>query len=555
MNKKIKVGGVETTITDRNYLGAGGQAAVYRNGPIVYKIYHDKKDMLPLPKIEELSKLTPPNVVVPLHVVYDAVAGDAIGYAMKFLTDTEPLCKYFTKGFKQDNGVTPDLAAALIKRLLLTVKLIHCENVLIVDLNELNVLVAQNHTDPWMIDTDSYQTPSFKATAIMPSVRDPKSAKGFTELSDWFSWGILAFQVYINIHPYKGTHPNYKPAEWQKRMTDGASLFDKGVRLPAVCNDFSVVPKRHLDWFKDTFGKNNRSEPPLPDSISPIAVPQAAVVIQGSDKFEIHQIASYPEPIVHVTSFAGVMYVVTKKAVYVGQNKVFERARFKTVLTCVDTLGDVVMATSDGSPTYQFHSYGSISGTGAFARNNAIYTVNRGQLVQNNFRIAERRKLHVAEQVESVSELATHVFDGCLIQDLLGRKYLTIPYALGRCTAKPVPELNGFRVIDAKSERHITVVIAEREGKYDRFIFSFRPDFSTFATLQEHDVAYEGINFTVTDSGVCVLVSGNDAYVFKDVPQYARYDNPPLDATMKLFTHGNGVCFVNDNAIFSLKLK
>lgn len=57
-----------------------------------------------------------------------------------------------------------------------------------VDLNELNVLVGSSFVEPFMIETDSYQTPSYRATAIMDSIRDRLVPTGqFALLTDWFS--------------------------------------------------------------------------------------------------------------------------------------------------------------------------------------------------------------------------------------------------------------------------------------------------------------------------------------------------------------------------------
>ena len=47
---------------------------------------------------------------------------------------------------------------------------------------------------------DSYQTAHYPATAIMPSVRDWKvPLHDFSELSDWFSFAIVSFQVFLGF--------------------------------------------------------------------------------------------------------------------------------------------------------------------------------------------------------------------------------------------------------------------------------------------------------------------------------------------------------------------
>jgi len=76
-------------------------------------------------------------------------------------------------------------------------------------------MITNNYKTPIFLDVDSYQTPSFHADALMESVRDPLIQNNkFTELSDWYSFGIVVFQMYIGIHPFKGRHPNFKKNEW-----------------------------------------------------------------------------------------------------------------------------------------------------------------------------------------------------------------------------------------------------------------------------------------------------------------------------------------------------
>ena len=145
MNKKVKIGSGGTfTITDRMYIAAGGEGTIYVNGGKAFKIYHDKNNVISLQKLKELSVINNPNVITPQDIIYDASTGEAIGYVTDFITDTEPLLKYFTKTYKQDNSISMAMILDLIKKMHLITSSIHSSNVLVVDYNELNVLIKNS---------------------------------------------------------------------------------------------------------------------------------------------------------------------------------------------------------------------------------------------------------------------------------------------------------------------------------------------------------------------------------------------------------------------------
>lgn len=567
MSQKIIVGskGLALTLTDRDYVAAGGEAAVFKKDNIAYRIYHKPTDMIPLDKIKELMLVTSPNVNKPLDIIYEPKTSLPLGFTMEFLEKTHPLCKLFTGSFKDDNGIDPMMTAALVKKLQSTVSEVHKDRFLIVDLNEMNVLVSDDFTTPYFIDVGSWQTPSFPATAIMESIRDPlvKNMK-FTEGSDWFSWSILAFQLYTHVHPYKGRHPNYKLSEWRRRMDDGVSVFANGATVPSFCNSFSVIPKRHLDWFKAVYTKNERSEPPLPDSTAAVALPPQVVTLRTSSRFTISEVHNYGTDIISVHYLYGVEYTITKKGIYInrGNHKFPLTAKNPKEMVCEsDTPNSPVFAYSDGGNDMVFRTGYSVIGdaainNGYFYRNGAIYTVAHGTMVENTFTTMGSNIGLRATVVENVSELTTKVFDGLVLQDLFGKAWLSVPYDKGRCLSKHIKEMDGFRILDAKGVKNFCVVVGEKKGKYHRFIIIFDSEYRQYTVREVPDINYDGINFTVSPGGVGVLLS-NDSEVelFRDNTNINVITDPPFDAKMKLFCAPDGVHFINGTSIFKVTMK
>lgn len=574
MNQKIRIGtsGPTLTLTDKHYKASGGEASIYVQGGKAYKLYHDPdQKMLPLKKMQELTAITNSQVILPQDVVYEASSTKPLGYTTRFVDNAEPLLKFFTRTFKDDHNISFVMINELIKQMQVVVADVHSSKCLIVDLNELNVL-AQIHPstiEPWFIDVDSYSTPSFKATAIMDSVRDRRvskvDSKGVLhyhpdEMSDWYSWAILTFWLYTNIHPYRGAHSSYKPKDKQKQMDDGISVFHPGVRTPPSVNDFKVIPKRHLEWYKEIFLNNGRSVPPLADSSIPLLVPTQIVTIQGTDKITVSEVIAYSDQILSVHQFMGVYYTVTKKHVYAGKKEIGNVTAGKKTLVCNANDGTPIIAHQVGSQI-TFNELtastptGTINSQDMFNRNGAIYTITNAKMVENSFTAFGDKIIHRITELENVSMSST-MYDGCIIQDLLGKKYLTLPYKLGSAFSKHIPHLDGYRIVDAKSDKTVTVVLAEKKGVYDRFVIVFDKKYNDFQVRETKDVAYDTINFAVMDNGMCILLaSPSECELFSTATQYETLPNPPFDATMKLFTTPDGIFIVNGNSIHQIRRK
>ena len=545
------------TLTDKNYLASGGEASVYAKDLTAYKIYHDPAKMIPIGKIKELGQITSKNVLRPQNVIRNS-KNVSVGYTMRFIKTTHPLCKLFTKNFKASKKISDDDIVYLIKKTQQTISQIHKDGSLIVDLNELNLLVSAKFDIPYFIDVDSYQTLSYKATALMQSIKDPLvKNNNFTELSDWFGFGILAFQLYIGIHPYRGKHPDYKGNEWTKRMEDGISVFNKDVTLPMVCNDLSVIPKPHLEWFKDLFINNNRSIPPFADVVVTV-IPVPETYIEGTEHFETGLIWDAPEKLLSVFDFMGVHYSVGTEYVYKEKASLPNNIKDFEVLLCESSdmtpiickLKDELLTFEDVGTTV----IDTINASKMMYRNGAIYSTYDGKLIENTFDKIGSKIFHKTRVAANILSLSTKVFDGVVFQDLLGKCHITLPYEMGKCITVPVKELNGYRILESRSEKNICGVMVEKGGIYYRFVLVFNDTFTQYTVSKADNVAYAPINLTVMKNGVCIMITDSDVQIFKD-NKVKVINNPPFDSTTRLFNSSGTVFFIDGNKIYSAKMK
>jgi len=548
-------------LTDKDYIAAGGEAAVYKKGNTAYKIYHDPSKMISDGKIKELQVITSPTVLKPQDIILHN--NKTIGYIMSFVTNTHPICKLFTKTFRDKNNLEPKDIVDVVKKIQETIQKIHRDGCLIVDLNELNLLASKDFKDVYFIDVDSYQTKSYPATAIMESIRD-RQVKGnqFTTSSDWFSFAVIASQLYLGIHPYKGRHPNYKPGDWSQRMDDGISIFDSKVTLPRTCYDFSVIPKAHYDWFQDIFVKNMRSIPPLPDE-SLILIPISQFkVIESTGDFDVSEKWEYPDPVLMAYNYGGADFIVTTKKIYDDQKEYKKIPLEKGKVGFCNSGDEFFPATcylrDDNlaffAPDKTVPVLGGVKSQDFMMRNDHIYSLWDEKIIEYSIMKTSTKFILSSKQVCNASDTTTKFFDGVIFQDLLGKQFITLPFEPGKCIFKLIKELDGYRVLEAKSERNIVIALTEKGGSYHRFIFTFNDSYSDYKLRIEDDVSYCAVNFTVKPNGVCILATDTEVQIFKD-DKIKKITNAPFDATNKLMNRRGDVFFIDGNKIFSIKAK
>jgi hypothetical protein len=560
MSRTVKVQGQgQITIKDSDFLSSGGEAEVYLKKGVAYKIYHNPDKVISERKFKELSPLAGmDNIVVPEKMVYDS-HNTPIGFSMTFKPDTEPLCKLFTNSFKKNNNVSTESISSLVERMQETIKFIHDKEILVVDLNELNLLVPNSFSDVYFIDVDSYQTKSHRATAIMTSIKDPLVQNNhWTDVSDWFSFAVLAFQMWIGIHPYKGRHPDYKPKEWLQRMEDGVSVFDGKSRLPRACNDFSIIPPSHYEWLKAVFTQNERSEPPKIGDLSALLI-SSVNIIQASNDFETELTYTALQDIRELFDVLGVKYFAGDDGVYKESAKlsIDVTGVRKTLFATTTAATPVVALLKHGEVEFNGINNEHIESMYAddiMSRNGNIYSVSEGKLYEHSFNVRGNRYVHNFRFVCSVMANSVRMYDGVLFQQMFKKQHAIIPYESKRCSIVHLEELDGSRVVEAACEKNVCVVLCEKNGVYNRHVFTFESDFINYIHRISEDVVYAEVNFTVLPNGVTILATNDEVEIFKG-NGVKVIDDPPFNASTKLFNKLGTVYYIDGKEIHRATIK
>ena len=491
--------------------------------------------------------------------------GMPIGYTMRFVKNTHPLVQLFTKAFKQRNGLSPEKILVLVKELQETVSFIHAKGILIVDLNEMNFLVEGGWGDVYAIDVNSYQTPSFPATVLMPSVKD-HHAKKFSEVTDWYSWGIVAFQMLVGIHPYKGNHPDFDStpmdSRMEARMKANVSVFNSKTKIPKACEPLDSIPSSLKSWFESVFENGNRTNPPLDyEAVILIAAPLPPLL--GKD-IDIRELAEYDDSIIHYVTSYETSVVITAKSVHVNKNS-FAFGQKNVFIAFTPTTNIPILAWLEAGSVKLFNITRTTdipitsSGNALLVSGGRLYIQNGTEVVEMRFLETGNRIVPTVSTVGQVLDLpeATKVFEGVILQNLLGRQVASIFPGSGVCQQVSLLELDGYQIIDAQYENGVLVVVGHKSGNYDRLVFRFDGHYRYDCRLVA-GVAYQGINMTVSDAGVCVLLDEEERLELfrnvKDGGSVKLLEDPVIGSDMMLYHDRTKIFFARGNKLYQISV-
>ncbi len=564
MDVTIKGNKKPIKLNKNNFIASGGEGSIYVKGGTAFKIYTNPKAMISHAKIGELSVITSPNVIKPEKIVLDKKQ-KAVGYTMRHVTNTYALCQIFPKAFRDRTGMDTDTVLKLVQKMQNTIANIHkTKGMLVVDLNEMNFLVDKKFKDIYFIDVDSYETPSFPATAIMESIRDWHNPT-FSQLTDWFSFAVVSFQMFIGIHPFKGKHQTVKGMK--DRMLANIPVFHKDVKFPKVCMPFDVIPPEYKEWYKALFFQGKRLPPPS-GSIQTVIIPVVIQTVIGNEDFEITEMFEYNSNVIRFLSVDGTRVTLAAKGIYVNNRLVADKDVKNSHVAITSLTSQVISAkivtTTEGHLSLSNLSGGSKPEGNIFAEEmmsykGRIFIKNKDLLSELEF-IEMGKNVHaVPKHVANVMENATKLFDGVIIQNILGSFMASIFPSAGMHYQIQCPEFKGYQIIDAKYDNNVLMVIGSKKGKYDKFILKFDDKFSTYSLRKVDDISYSGINFAVLENGIVIHINDNEEVeVFsnkKDANKVKVVDSSVISGDMRLFNDGVKVVFAKGKKMYRLKMK
>lgn len=475
--------GQKISLNQNDYLATGGEGIIYKKGNTVYKITN-----IPLPrqKFKELSVLTDPNIIKPENILLNDKSED-IGYTMP-LVSGDIVCRLFTKSFKDRNGISNNNILNSIYNFRKIIDFIHSKDVLVVDLNEMNFIY--NKENIYAIDVAGYQTKSYPAKAIADSIRFwPQNS--FSKDTDWYSWGVVTFQMFIGIHPYKGKHPKYTQKlleNMKQRCIDHVSVFNKQVSIPDCCEDFDTIPIGLKDWYFSLFEKGKLSCPPSNfDKI--IKKNDVQITSQALDITE--------EKITDIVSVhnIGGLVVRGKLKTYWG-NKVLPRCDL--IFSC----NLIPVLVYDNTVYYNgIEKQITIDHINKIVINNKLYLVTETELIEVKLNVLGTNFILTYNKACSILSQCLKYGDGCILQNLFG-EWSLVP---GNIKLPFKGKLVDCKLID-------DILFA---------IFDNKTYLYNITTKEVKELNCSNINFTkhnniivaVTNDGICLMSSNKEKVI------------------------------------------
>ena len=262
-NRRVNLG-------ERDVLGSGGEAVVFKYKNSGIKIYHDPTPAraAKLSDLLQFANTLPPEVVAPRQPVFDMAGQQIVGFSMELAPDKAlPLSHLRNKAYRATYGFNNRQVAELFLAMHTILSRLHAAGVVIGDFNELNVLFEAAR--PVLIDVDSYQFGPYACPVATEACLDPKlygldlAAKPvFRPEHDWYSFAVLLFRSLLLAHPYGGNHPQVK--KLTERAGQGVFIFSDNITYPKIALSPWLLSDELGQVFHEIFAKQKREVFPLP---------------------------------------------------------------------------------------------------------------------------------------------------------------------------------------------------------------------------------------------------------------------------------------------------
>jgi len=556
------------TLIQNDFIASGGEGSIFGKNNTIYKVFHSSQKMIPVAKIDELQVLSDPNILKPLDVLLDK-QNNPIGFTMRWIKDAGALTKLFSNDFRKRNGATNITTVELVENMKKTTKSIHDCNCLIIDGNPFNYMVdSKKFIIPYFIDVGTYQTPHFPATAIMLTIKDWHT-KIFSEMTDWFSFAIVSFQLFCGIHPYRGGYPGYKTDELERRMKDNISVLNPKTSVPPSVRDFSCIPEEYFKWYLALFEKGERTGPPsLPGTIS--IVPIKIITIQSTDSFRITSLREFNSDILYYQNIFNNEIIKTEGKPNLHINKTSYHVTYDTeVIFTKQTETPIFVKVENQQIKFKSLQPEKIIQDLTFncidkmIVNNSLFVLGNGTLTEISFyELGNKIIPTVSKQTQwNIMPLSSEMFSGVIYEDVLGKPFLVIPVTKSKtiCVIIPVPELEKCRIIDAKHDNGVCIIIGHNGSEYIRFIFRFDKNFNNYDCRITKSIIYYNTNFVTLDNGVVISIIEDEVLevFFRDPTknQVKEIHDPDIDTTMRLCKSGVKTMFFKQNKVYKIELK
>ena len=248
--KAITESSLKITLLDKNEIKRGGEGKILTVPELpgqVAKIYLNQnyKHMSKAQK-DALSVLDSQIFIKPLELIFDLKKRNPsiLGFTMDFLPpEFLPLSAFFNKNFCAANQIDHQFKVELAQKLIKAIEHAHQKDIIIGDLSGLNIM-ANLQGEVRFLDVDAYETPVHTHWGLLfDEIRDYYYQGKVSQESDYFALGVLIFNLFTHLHPFKGIHKKYRALA--DRMTKLIPVFKQDPDL-IIPKCYTPVADQHL---------------------------------------------------------------------------------------------------------------------------------------------------------------------------------------------------------------------------------------------------------------------------------------------------------------------
>lgn len=544
-------------IKDSDFIAKGGEGSVFKYKDKVIKIYHNDKDAITKGKFDELSVLEKNCIIKPMELVLDK-KDRIIGFTMKNIHDYSiPLRRLFNNSFWRENNISVHNIIKLVEFMQEITEYIHQKNILIVDYNDLNVNYSTNNIDMvYYIDVNSYSTENYKSVTIQPFYKDYHT-NGYNRLTDWFSFGILIFQLFTGIHPFKGNHPNYgiSKDDTLKRMRDNASIYDKNVIFNSKMRDLSIIPQNYNKWFENMFRYGKRIEPP--GSAGLVNYIQVVKKIEDGN-FEITLIKEFEKEIKDYKSVYAKDIVLLNDSIFIDNEK-FDYSS-KSIDIIIDSSLDYYNVEIHHLNMLCFRNLKTNELIRSDIRLESFLIIDNELYIKNNGDFHHIKLLNINKKILTINNswdimpYSSYLYKNIVYQNILGKFWVSIPVSKKNWVVNlNIKELNDKKILDMKRIQHILFVVV-KEDDIKKYIIKFDENYEKYKVFDIKDSEY--FNFVVLDNKLVVNMEDKEIEIFdsnfdKDKKKILNHDIIDVELVNK----DSNVMFFRGNKLYKMTNK
>lgn len=550
---KISFKGKSFTLKNEDFIDSGGEGEVYRFSKNLVVKVPTKPERYFTPektrKIQKLSAFSHPYGAMPEGLALGKNQ-KPVGVVFPFVKGS-PLVQFFPGSFWKKTGFSFQDAEQITRKIRDFYLAVHKKKWLIVDGNEYNVLISKSSGGyhPTQIDTDSFYIGEKKQALVqMPALKDYRFGR-INEGGDWYAFAVVTFQLFVGIHPFRGSAEGYGKRELERRVRDGVSVFQKNVKVPASVRPISEIPSNLKDWYKEVFQEGLREPPPSDFGVrnkSKHHISGVKIARKGKLVFEVvaDNVRDFFEVGLYLTVEGELKSLSGKNLTKLKDSPSFITSEKDGFLLAFPE-GKIIFLSKGKVHSFALSEYRPEK-TCLFG--DGLYALRGKRLEKVESLCLGGKVVPKARHVLSVPENAFRLFPGLGIARFFGKTSVFGLFGGAFPYGKRLAELDEVRIVDAKGFRKGAAFLYEKEGEYHLALFSGN-------VFRQHSLSVPELIVSEHPKGHFVAIKEDGCLLLEDIEKNkkTRLEHPEISTDSRIFYHQKQLYLIKRERLFRVK--